>query len=274
MFTKCGTFACSVVSLCFLCGSLAGQASVGPASPTPAFQGYDVISVKPNKSGSGNTSINTSDTTMRAENVSIKMLLTNAYDIRDALISGLPPWALSTRWDINAKLVEPDPSQKDRKLSREEDQARWRAEVLSILTERFQVKVHNEEKVQPIYDLTTAKGGSKLKPTDAPESKRGSMWINNSELNATGVPIASLLTFLAGETKRNVMDKTGLTGDYDLTLKWSREDQAVNSADNGSTDKAPSIFTALQEQAGLQLVSNKGPVTTLVVDSIQMPAAD
>ena len=260
--------------VCLFLGVLRGQTPTVVGTAASVFHGYDVISVKPNKTGSGNMSINTGDATMRAENVSLKMLLTNAYDIRDSLISGLPPWAVSMRWDISAKIVDPDPTQKDRKLSREESQAKWRAEVLSILTERFQVKVHNEVKVQPIYDLTVAKVGSKLKPTDAPEGKRGNMWVNNSELTATGIPISSMLTFLAGETNRNVVDKTGLTGDYDLNLKWSREDQAVSSADNGSTDKPPSIFTALQEQAGLQLVPDKGPVTTLVVDSIQMPAVD
>ena len=259
---------------CLFLGVLRGQTPAVADTAAPAFHGYDVISVKPNKTGTGSMSINTGDATMRAENVSLKMLLTTAYDIRDSLISGLPAWALSMRWDINAKVVDPDPIQKGRKLSREESQAKWRAEVLSILTERFQVKVHNEVKLQPIYDLVVAKSGSKLKPTDAPEDKRGSMYVSDINLTATGIPVSAMLIFLAGQTNRNVVDKTGLNGNYDLTLKWSREDQAVNSADSGSTDKPPSIFTALQEQAGLQLVSDKGPVTTLVVDSIQMPEVD
>ena len=250
MRIKRGCLYCSVAWGCLLAGVLRGQSSAGPGAAPPSFRGYDVISVKPNKTGSGNTSINTGETTLRAENVSLKMLLTNAYGIRESLISGLPPWALNMRWDIQAKIVDPDPAEKDRKLTREDSEAKWHAEALSILTERFQVKTHFDVKVQPIYNLMIAKAGGKLKPTEAPEAKRGSMYTSDINLTATGIPISSLTTFLASETNRSVVDKTGLTGAYDVTLKWSREDQVVNSAENGSTDRAPAIFTALQEQMG------------------------
>ncbi len=69
-----------------------------------------------------------------------------------------------------------------------------------------------------------------------------------------------------------VVDKTGLSGTYDIQLKFARgEDTASSKPDNGA-DPAPSIFTALEEQLGLKLQSTKGPVDTLVIDSIEKPS--
>jgi uncharacterized protein (TIGR03435 family) len=78
-----------------------------------------------------------------------------------------------------------------------------------------------------------------------------------------------------------VVDNTGLTGKYDMTLKWAPDDNhgasapADNhgaSADVSSADSGPSIFTALQEQLGLKLEPTKGPVETIVVDHVEMPS--
>ena len=65
---------------------------------------------------------------------------------------------------------------------------------------------------------------------------------------------------------RTVIDKTGLTGNYDLALKWSPDDSPSEE-----TDSDPSIFTAVQEQLGLKLQPAKGPVDTLVIDHVEMP---
>jgi uncharacterized protein (TIGR03435 family) len=86
---------------------------------------------------------------------------------------------------------------------------------------------------------------------------------------------------LAQQLQRTVIDKTGLTGNYDFGLQWTEEnsDPMFKGPDGGPprTEPAPdasgpSIFTALQEQLGLKLQSTKGPVETLVVDSVAMPS--
>jgi len=79
----------------------------------------------------------------------------------------------------------------------------------------------------------------------------------------------SLAKSLAGQAHRTIIDKTGLTGHFDLTLQWSSDD----NPDPG-TDSAPGIFTAVQEQLGLKLEPAKGPVETLVVDHAEMPTVD
>jgi uncharacterized protein (TIGR03435 family) len=72
-----------------------------------------------------------------------------------------------------------------------------------------------------------------------------------------------------------VIDRTGLTGTYDLELRWTPDNLRSNPADAGaSTPDAPSIFAALQEQLGLKLEAQRGPVEFLVIDSVEQPTPD
>ena len=70
---------------------------------------------------------------------------------------------------------------------------------------------------------------------------------------------------------RPVIDKTGLTGHFDFTLKFTRETGAPPGPDSGTNDDAPSLFAALEEQLGLKLVNSKGPVDTLTVEHVEQP---
>ena len=218
--------------------------------------------------------ISSENTTFFTTNASLMMLLSNAYGIREGLITGVPPWAKDSHWDINAKLIDPDPALKGLKQTREESQQRYRAEVLNILTERFHLKAHTETREGPIFDLVLAKGGPRItKATPAEEGHGGSSWRNTS-LKATALPLGAFARMMEGEARRNIVDRTGLTGNYDYELKWTREDQPITAADSGATDKPPTLFTAFEEQLGLRLVPAKGPVTTLVVDSLEPPVED
>ena len=99
------------------------------------------------------------------------------------------------------------------------------------------------------------------------------MLVNNNHLTAVGVPISNLATNLAFQVERNVIDKTGLTGNYDIDLKWTPHE--LEGKTDGLTDNnAPDLFTALQEQLGLRLESSKGPVQTLIIDRADMPSAN
>ena len=82
--------------------------------------------------------------------------------------------------------------------------------------------------------------------------------------------MASLATQLSSQLHRTVIDKTGLVGDFDFSLSWAPDDPGLAQAD----PSAPSIFTAIQEQLGLKLVSSKGPVETLVIDQVELPEAN
>jgi uncharacterized protein (TIGR03435 family) len=239
-----------------------------------------VVLIKQNKSGSGVTSISSVIPTFKGTNLSLTMLLINCYPIREDLISGLPAWTRSARFDIEAKIVNPDTEQMD-KLTDEQHKEM----LLAILKDRFHLQAHLETKILPVFDLVTAKGGPKFTgatgaDTHAAMAKNGlttggSMLVNNGELTANAVPLSSLTYSLSGEVGRTIIDKTGLTGKYDFELKWTPEGAAASGADNGQTDQqssASSLFTALEEQLGLKLQSSKGPVETLVVDHVEMPS--
>jgi uncharacterized protein (TIGR03435 family) len=155
--------------------------------------------------------------------------------------------------------------------------------IVALLKDRFHLLAHIEIKTLPVYDLVIAKGGSKLKEDAVPLSnstdpgktpfnlKPGSFMISDSQMTGVAIPVSMLASNLTFQVERNVIDKTGLTGRYDINLKWTpaeQEGKTENSAD------APDLFTALQEQLGLKLEPSKGPVDTLVVDHVEMPTAN
>jgi uncharacterized protein (TIGR03435 family) len=121
--------------------------------------------------------------------------------------------------------------------------------------------------------MVAVKSGVKFHKSTAPAEKHG-FWLQKfGEFTATGVSLSSFAEIITYDVGRTVIDKTGLQGDYDLSLKWSPEEQAANAEDSGAVDR-PEIITAMQEQLGLKLVSGKDPVKTLVVDSVNMPTAN
>ncbi len=214
-------------------------------------------------------SIWTRDGSFAATNLSLKTLLSAAYGFRDDLIYGVPSWAESARFDVDAKVVDPDVDAL-KKLTLEQR----RAMLVPILTDRFHVQVHTETKIRPEYELVVTKDGPKFKKSAMPAANSGTE-IHNHDMTATAVPISSLTDQLSSQLDRTVVDKTELKDTYDLHLKWTPEQAAMAGPDGGehsdSSDAAPSIFTALQEQLGLKLQPVKGPVETLIVDRADPP---
>jgi uncharacterized protein (TIGR03435 family) len=240
-----------------------------PATLPPA---YDVVVIKPSDSLSHRMSMDMDETTLRAKNVSLKQLLVNAYLIREGLIFGLPGWAESSRFDITAKVTDPDMKALN-SLSREQRQAM----LAAILADRFRLKTHTEIKTLPVYELVVAKDGPKLKTTTLPPPGAdtadplgyGNIDVHNTELTATGVTVSDLAMNLTFPLDRTVINSTRLTGRYDFQLRWTAE-----GASAGATDAPPDLFTAIQEQLGLKLQAAKGPVKTLVVDHVEQPTAN
>jgi uncharacterized protein (TIGR03435 family) len=144
-----------------------------------------------------------------------------------------------------------------------------------LLADRFQLKVHRETKTMPIYSLVVAKGGPKLRTPD-PEQRGGVRYGN--QIVGHKYDIRMLAPNLTGELNMPVVDNTGLTGIYDIDLKWtpdpSRPDfgDVHNPADLPAPDpNRPEIFTAIKEQLGLELKAEKGPVDVIVIDPIERP---
>ena len=246
------------------------------AAPDPCAAGtragFDVVSIKPSQTSSRSSSMNgTPDGIVFTG--SLRRMILRGFALHDFQVSGGPDWVSTATWVVSAKDDTPGPEFS--KSSRAELQAQFdkrMQQVRSLLMDRFQLKCHVTAKELPVYELVQAKGGAKLKPTTAEPSKQNSdssdsrgLQMHNAAVGVTSARIASLLT---NEVDRMVVDKTGLTGSYDLTLDW------VHDAPAGSTDAptGPTIFTALEEQLGLKLVPAKGPVPVLTIDSVEKPS--
>jgi len=192
----------------------------------------------------------------------------NAYSIKpNVAIPGIPAWANSVLFDVDAK-ADDETTAAVEKLSQDARSTQTQGMLQSLLADRFKLRVHNETREGPVYDLVIAKDGFKLK--EAPESERpgGYSW-GNGMIQVRKGSIESLVFTLSDSlTDRPVIDKTGLTGNYDIDLHWMPDDQ------QGTPDAGPSLFTALQEQLGLKLVPAKGPIETFVVDHVERPSAN
>ena len=136
-----------------------------------------------------------------------------------------------------------------------------------MLANRFNLKVHNESRVLPVYALVVAKGGFKLKQSHAPAANLSGMMMDRGMIHIRGGPIgARFIVGLSNTTGRIVIDKTGLTGYYDIDLKWTPDEDLAAGV------LGPSLLTALEEQLGLKLVSEKAPIDVIVVDHIETPS--
>jgi uncharacterized protein (TIGR03435 family) len=272
--------ALTVALLLFVACGVWGQ----PAAPRPQFE---VASIKPNKSGDMRMMFRSaSGGRFTASNVSLQSLITIAYHIKDFQLSGAPPW-LSERYDIEAK-AEGNPGG-DAMLPM----------LQRLVEDRLQFKFHRESKELPVYALVVAKAG-KLHPAEGecgpppsgppppPEPGKmptpfcGGLMMFPGHLSGQKVTIEQLLETLSRFTGRNVLDKTNLTGKYDIDLQYTPEQGQFQAPPGGAPPgmpplppidpNGPSLFTALQEQLGLKLESQKGPVEIIVIDHIERPS--
>ncbi len=151
--------------------------------------------------------------------------------------------------------------------------------IQALLAERFKLTLHRETKELPVYALVVAKNGPKLQEVEGgpTKTKGAQMRMGRGLLNAQAVSMTMLATSLSNQLGRSVIDKTGLTGNYDVKLEWTPDEGQSFGPKEGGPEGAPpppsasgpSIFTAVQEQLGLKLEPQKGPVEILIIDRIE-----
>jgi uncharacterized protein (TIGR03435 family) len=255
------------------------------ANPSAHLPAYDVASIKPGKSGNGSTLLYRLDG-FTAAGLPLKFLIKEAYGIEEDQISGAPNWINSEAYDIEAKVDGADAAELER-LS----EAQRKLMLQSFLGDRFKLKIHWETKQLTVLALVIAKNGPKLqeaKPGDTypngikgpdgkPEGHAGPMMWGRGRLTGQGIEIGSLAPPLTQQLGRIVEDKTGLKSKYDIELRWTDDATASMGPPDGrpaSDSSGPSIFTAIQEQLGLKLDSQRAPVDVLVIDHIERPSAN
>ena len=271
---------------------------------------FEVASIRPARPGGGQSNfLATPNGRYRGTNLSARDLIAFAYGIGSHHLEGLPSWAKSRRYTIVAEappglasdfqMIGTFPANQ-RHQALVNCQHSWSAMMQALLADRFQLKVHHTTKQLPVYELVLAKRGPKLDPPNASDFpgvlhrySLGSQWFTDDaskgtrQLNGFGIHVSDLVGFLSGETAKTVIDRTGLTGRYDIKLTWTpspgastETDFGENSGDNRlgrmpadvhfSGHPVP-IVTAIQQQLGLKLKSAKGPVQVVVVDRIEPP---
>jgi uncharacterized protein (TIGR03435 family) len=267
---------CTSISLLLLMSVGQAAPAPAPASSSPATakpMAYDVVSVRQNKSGSRSWGYRPAPNGIAATNITVERFLQQAYGpVSPRLVTGLPDWTTTQRFDIEGKLDDETFAGLKTLPPAEAWEANKRR-MQQILVDRFKLKLHYEQRELPAYALVVAKGGTKLKETDAnaQKDKNTRSGYADGELSVDATGMDRFASGLSNVLDREVIDRTGLTGKYDIRMKWmpmraSQDNQASDPADSRA-----SVFAAIQEQLGLKLESTKAMIDTIVVDSIEMP---
>ena len=265
------TIATTLFAGVLICSALGAQ--VGPADvANPTF---DVVSVKPNKSSdSGNRWGRHPGGGWFMFNMTAGFLIRQAYPTKVDDFVGAPAWAMSDRFDVDARATFVPTVEQERLMLR------------ALLADRFKLAAHYEMQERPIYNLVMARADGRLGPQlrrieiDCATYKRPSPASGMAKPNVKDAPtcgyrmsggsttlsivsggrsMQALADSISGYAGRPIFDKTGLTGYYAFTLEFMGGNDGV------------SIFTALQEQLGLKLEPARGPLDVVVIDHIERP---
>jgi uncharacterized protein (TIGR03435 family) len=204
-------------------------------------------------------------------NTNLQYLMQYAFDLQARQIAGGPPWFNDDRFNVVGEIAgEGTPNARQ-----------WKEALQTLLVERFKIKMHHEMREMPVYALVIAKDGPKLTKGDGDPAHPQSMGFSGAYgQTMEGGGANATLADLAGELQRltldrPVLDRTGLTGTFNIHLIFTRENpDAMGLSPDLPDDAAPSIFVAIQQQLGLKLEPTKGPVDVLVVDHAEKPSED
>jgi uncharacterized protein (TIGR03435 family) len=254
------------------CPTALAQATATPPATAPQttpakLPEFDIVSIKPSLPDTPPSAQFPPDG-VHLTGMSLRGLLIVAYLLPGGDIVGVPSWGETAEFDVDAKV---DPSQVDAYAKLTIDQRRLMRQAL--LANRFKLQVHRRTREGPIYALVPTKDGAKLKAANADEETQCKVNLGRRQLSMQACPMLSIAVALSQVVARTVVDKTGLTGRYSFALDWSATGDPM-SAGNGGEPSGPSIFTTIQEQLGLKLESQKGPVEDIVIDHVEMPSAN
>jgi uncharacterized protein (TIGR03435 family) len=271
-----------------------------PASSNAAdsLQAFEVASIRVNKtSPQGRFFRQQPGGRFEVTNMPLRDLIQFAYQVRNFQVEGGPDWIGTTSFDIVAKAAGEVPPVAPGQTSP------YMVMLRALLAERFKLAVRDETREMPIYALTVARADGKVGPqlnvstTDcaalmkAAQGGQGpppptdrvtcGLRIGPGRLDMGSFGLSEFANALGMLLQRTVVNRTGLTGNFDATMKFAPEQlpglplpppgaPGVPAID----PDAPSIFTAVQEQLGLKLDSTRGPVRMVIVERAEMPTED
>jgi uncharacterized protein (TIGR03435 family) len=285
----------------------------GPAATGEAGRSFEVASVKPNTANDNRIMIGFQPGgRYNATGVPARLLIRNAFRVQDSQLVGLPDWTRSERFDITAKAEDPNPTPEmiaemmqsllAERFALVTHRETRELPVYDLVLARPDGRLGPELKVSTA-DCEAMRGRGRGAP---PEGGRMTMPLGRGapppggpgsaagrgaagatppcmtrmmpgNLTASGSTLDQLASLLEPQAGRIVRNKTGLTGGYDFSLTFTPEQLPVGGrgADaSAPIDAAPSLFTALQEQLGLKLDSQRAPIEVVVVDRVERPTPD
>ena len=253
-----------------LCGITASLAAQQPPGPT-----FEVTSIKPNRENYGGW-YNVTPTRYTATGNTVVQLVSLAYDLRPYRVADAPEWTRTERFDIQASIAGPRVAGDLRVMLRE------------LLEKRFALRVHREKRPMEVFVLSMARTdgqpGAGLKriartcsdKPQTPEERCGHVEPPGS-YRSTGErwEAVGFVNFIERVVGRPVLDRTGLSGQFDISIAFNPEITRLPDGFSGTLaelETAPVLPTALREQLGLKLEGATEPVDVLVIDGVERPA--
>jgi bla regulator protein blaR1 len=263
-------------------------------------RGYQQVSVTPGETGNGiiQTRILFKPDSLMVKNQPLQELLEFAYGVQESQISGGPDWLTTARFNIEAKLDNATVAEL-KKLTPEQQKIERDLMFQNLLADQFKVALHRESRLLPGYALVIAKNGPKVQP-----AKPGDTYPNGIKgldglpggphkfafgpdgFTAQALGMSFVAESLAKHLGQPVVDRTGLTGDYDFTMKFSPATATAvhNNGETGAKETTmpvtsisehnAALLSAIEEQLGLKLDPQTIPLPVLVIDRAEKPAAN
>lgn len=231
--------------------ALAAQAQQQPAARVE----FEVVSVKPGDPADPSSSSRTTAGGLQMRNTTLNNLVRGAYRLNEFQLEGGPKWVGSQRFNIDAKMPAG--------VAREQIPLMMQA----LLADRFKLVFHRETKMLPEYELVIAPGGPKLEATAAESLNDQSSSQGDRQIRGKALTMTTLANMLISAVGAPVVDRTGLTGKYTISLAF-----APMLGTPGDDEPLPTILGVLPQQLGLKLEKTKGPVEVMVIDRAELPA--
>ena len=264
-------------SLLISCLALSSAALT--AQTPPAFE---VASVKPNKSGTTQANVGMPPNGVNFVNLPLRGIIQLAYGINQpSKLFGVPDWAVTERYDISARAAGPI-TQEERRLM-----------LQALLADRLKLVARRETREVSVLALMLARNDGKpgknlveskgcIAPGSAAAKEPAPAGVETricgpknggaGRLVLVGTPMQQFTSLLALILGRTVIDRTGLTGSYDIDLAYTPEQPipaGINIPGPPADPNGPSIYTAVREQLGLKLESQRDREEVLVIDHVE-----
>jgi uncharacterized protein (TIGR03435 family) len=255
--------ACIIASAALTALLVLGQspAQTPAAMERDAHPSFAVATIKPHDPASQHQGYNIEGSHYTIRNQTVRSLLGFAYAIHPHQIVDAPETAVQDRWDIEGTIDTPGTPG----LHQQQEI------VQKLLADRFGLRFHREKRELPVYAIVL-RGKPKFQPAANPNAEADQEGNGHGTEQTISYKSVTIADFILGEqffTDRPLIDRTGLSGRYDMSFRYTWDETHTTDP-----NAPPGLFTAVQEQLGLKFQPTNAPVDVLVIDHVEAPSAN